>query len=366
MTIQSKHIIVGLSGGVDSAVAAFLLKEAGHHVEGVFMKNWEEDDHSVYCSAEKDIEDAKSVASTLNIPFTVINFADAYWERVFVYFLESYRKGDTPNPDILCNKEIKFSAFLDYAQKRGADGIATGHYANLLNQNSHTTLLKAADLQKDQTYFLHALSEIQLAQSHFPIGSMQKPEVRKLAQTLGFKNHDKKDSTGICFIGERKFKAFLSQYLLAEPGWIITIDGTKIGRHTGLIYHTIGQRQGLNIGGQQGSTHEPWYVVAKCLKNNELIVAQGKDHPALFKKELTVTDMHWINAIKPSFPLKLKAKIRYRQIEQICTVHLRNENKLFVEFDEPQRAVTPGQFIVFYQDNICLGGGKIEYLSTGA
>lgn len=348
------HIIVGISGGVDSAVSAYLLKKAGHHVEGIFMKNWEADDSDTFCPSAIDLADAESVCDTLNIPFSVVNFADKYWEGVFALFLDEYRAGRTPNPDILCNKEIKFKAFLDYATTRGADFIATGHYA----RTHQGKLLKGLDPQKDQSYFLHALSEAQLAKSMFPIGELEKSAVRQIAAENGFKNHAKKDSTGICFIGERKFKSFLNEYLPAQPGNIETLESEIIGKHDGLMFHTIGQRQGLQIGGQKGKAEQPWYVAAKDMKRNVLIVVQGDQHPALFKSSLIAKQTHWINGA-PQLPCDLIAKIRYRQPDQACTVHS-HPYGLLVEFKEPQRAVTPGQSIVFYQDDICLGGGIIS------
>jgi tRNA-specific 2-thiouridylase len=356
--MKPHHIIVGISGGVDSAVTAYLLKKAGHHVEGIFMKNWEADDTDTYCPSAVDLADAESVCDMLNIPFSVVNFADRYWEGVFTLFLDEYRAGRTPNPDILCNKEIKFKAFLDYAETRGADFIATGHYARIGQSNNKTQLLKGLDPQKDQSYFLHALSEAQLAKSMFPVGELEKSVVRQIAAENGFKNHAKKDSTGICFIGERKFKTFLNEYLPAKPGNIETLEGEVIGKHDGLMFHTIGQRQGLHIGGQKGKAEQPWYVVAKDIPRNILIVAQGDQHPALFKSSLIAQQIHWINGA-PQFPCTLNAKIRYRQADQRCTVS-EHPDGFVVAFPEPQRAVTPGQSIVFYQDDICLGGGVIS------
>lgn len=352
------HIIVGISGGVDSAVSAYLLKKAGYRVEGVFMKNWEGDDTDIHCPAAIDLADAQSVCDTLDIPFSVVNFADRYWENVFQYFLDEYRAGRTPNPDILCNKEIKFKAFLDYAMTRGADAIATGHYARIQQKEDHTQLLKGLDPQKDQSYFLHALDEAQLSKSIFPVGSIEKTEVRKIASECHFKNHAKKDSTGICFIGERKFKQFLNDYLPAKPGDIETLEGDVIGHHDGLMFHTIGQRQGLHIGGQKGKLEKPWYVAGKDINRNVLIAVQGEDHPALFKTHLSARKVHWINDA-PSFPVTVKAKIRYRQTDQACLIEPQGDS-LSVTFKDPQRAVTPGQSIVFYQDDICLGGGIIE------
>ncbi|VVC76160.1 tRNA-specific 2-thiouridylase MnmA [Aquicella siphonis] len=366
--IPSSRIIVGMSGGVDSSVAAYLLKNAGHLVEGVFMKNWEGDDTETYCPAATDIEDAQAVCDLLGIHLDIVNFADQYWERVFAHFLAEYRAGRTPNPDILCNREIKFRAFLDYARNRGADYIATGHYARALKDSSGMHLLKGKDTQKDQSYFLHALDESQLAQSLFPIGNLSKHQVRDLARQLGLKNYNKKDSTGICFIGERKFKTFLSEYLPARPGKITTPDGEELGRHDGLMFYTIGQRQGLLIGGKKGKTEAPWYVAEKDIQGNRLIVVQGENHPALFKQALITRSIHWINQTMPSFPLRTTAKTRYRQQDQACVIHCmhghsqeKTDGACFrIEFEQPQRAVTPGQSIVFYDDDICLGGGIIE------
>lgn len=357
-TIPRSHIIVGMSGGVDSSVAAYLLKEAGHHVEGIFMKNWEGDDTDDFCPAAQDMADAQAVCDRLGIQLELVNFADKYWERVFAHFLDEYRAGRTPNPDILCNKEIKFTAFLEYAKQRGADYIATGHYARTLTNQAGTHLLKGLDPQKDQSYFLHALSAAQLAQSLFPVGELPKSDVRAIAEKIGLANHAKKDSTGICFIGERKFKSFLNDYLPAQPGNIETLDGEVIGRHDGLMFHTIGQRQGLQIGGQKGKAEAPWYVADKDIQRNVLIVVQGTDHPALFKQILSANALHWINQT-PSLNSKLAAKIRYRQTDQACTIDVLDGDRCQVAFDEPQRAVTPGQSIVFYQDDICLGGGII-------
>lgn len=354
-----KHIIVGMSGGVDSSVAAYLLKKAGHHVEGVFMKNWEGDDTDTYCPATQDMADAQAVADALGIQLHMVNFADKYWERVFAYFLEEYSAFRTPNPDILCNKEIKFKAFLDYAKTRGADYIATGHYVRKKDDGKHTYLLKGSDPNKDQSYFLYALDEAQIAQSLFPVGDLPKQEVRAIAEKMGFVNHAKKDSTGICFIGERKFKSFLSEYLPGKPGKIETFEGEEIGTHDGLMFYTIGQRQGLHIGGQKGKTESPWYVADKDIKRNVLIVVQGDQHPALFKNALIATSLHWINNT-PAFPKQLHAKTRYRQQDQACLIEPVNANQYRVSFDQPQRAITPGQSIVFYEGDICIGGGIIE------
>jgi tRNA-specific 2-thiouridylase len=353
------RVIVGMSGGVDSAVSAYLLKEAGHEVEGIFMKNWEGDDTDEYCPATLDMADAQAVCDKLQIPLSLVNFADTYWERVFSFFLDEYRAGRTPNPDILCNKEIKFKAFLDYAKQRGADYIATGHYVRSKQDESGVRLLKGLDPNKDQSYFLYALDAAQVASAIFPVGDLPKSTVREIAAKIGLANHAKKDSTGICFIGERKFKTFLNDYLPAKPGLIQTPTGETVGQHDGLMFYTIGQRQGLQIGGQKGKAESPWYVAAKDIRQNRLIVVQGDQHPALFQSTLIATNLHWINAT-PAYPASLKAKTRYRQPDQACTVTPIAENRFQVDFDTPQRAITPGQSIVFYHDDICLGGGIIE------
>ena len=359
-------VIVGLSGGVDSSVAAFLLQQQGYHVEGVFMKNWEEENEPLltqHCSADQDLTDARLICYKLGIRLHTVNFSQEYWDRVFTYFLEEYKAGRTPNPDILCNKEIKFDAFLDHAIKElSADFIATGHYARQSYSETHHQyqLLKGVDLQKDQTYFLYALNQSQLAKTLFPIGHLTKPIIRSIAEKLGFANYNKKGSTGICFIGERKFKQFLSQYLPAQPGLIETVDGKAIGHHDGLMYYTIGQRQGLGIGGLKNSTEMPWYVVQKDLKRNVLIVGQGHDHPRLFSKQLSATQLHWISTEIPTTPFHCQAKIRYRQTDQPCTIESIDNNTAHIAFEQAQRAITPGQSIVFYEGERCLGGGIID------
>jgi tRNA-specific 2-thiouridylase len=356
--MHPKHIIVGMSGGVDSSVTALLLKEQGHHVEGVFMKNWEEDDTDTYCPASIDMADAQAVCDQLQIELHRVNFAAEYWERVFTHFLTEYQAGRTPNPDILCNKEIKFKAFLDFAKQRGADYIATGHYARCKNENNQFQLLKGLDPEKDQSYFLYALDQTQLRHSLFPVGELSKKTVRTIAKQHGFINHAKKDSTGICFIGERKFKQFLNTYLPAKPGLIETLEGTVLGRHDGLMFYTIGQRQGLQIGGQKKAMQAPWYVVDKNIDKNTLIVTQGTDHPSLFAKTLWTNSLHWISDVPPQFPLNTYAKTRYRQQEQACIIN-QIEDLYRIDFTDAQRAVTPGQSVVFYQNDICLGGGII-------
>jgi len=351
--------MVGLSGGVDSAVAAWLLLEQGYAVEALFMKNWDEDDAQGHCPAEQDLADARAVAEVLGIELRTISFSTEYWDRVFAHFLAEYRAGRTPNPDILCNQEIKFRAFLDFALDLGADWIATGHYARVAGDANQRQLLKGLDDNKDQSYFLYRLDQRALNHSLFPLGELSKPEVRSIAQLKGLPNFAKKDSTGICFIGERKFKAFLSRYLPAQSGNIVTTAGELLGQHQGLMFHTIGQRQGLGIGGTRDSSGEPWYVVDKNLSTNELIVAQGKDHPALFRSALEATDLHWISGSPPAAPLACHARIRYRQRDQACEVTRLGNDSCTVRFAAAQRAVTPGQAVVFYQGDLCLGGGTI-------
>lgn len=353
-------VIVGMSGGVDSSVAACILCAQGYHVEGLFMKNWEADDSLDYCAAAVDFADAQAVCQQLNIPLHHINFAKEYWEKVFASFLNEYADCRTPNPDILCNKEIKFKAFFNHALTLGANYIATGHYAQIATIDNNYLLLKAKDANKDQTYFLHAITKETLAKTIFPIGKYYKKEVRNFAKQLGLSNFAKKDSTGICFIGKKNFKNFLQEFILAQPGLIKADHGETLGEHEGLMFYTLGQRQGLKIGGRKNSNHEPWYVVAKDATTNTLIVAQGNNHPMLYSKTLKCSTIHWLNTEPNKFPFSCCARIRYRQIDQECII-FRNENLTHhVKFAKPQRAITPGQYIVFYLHNQCLGGAIID------
>lgn len=356
-------VIVGMSGGVDSSVSALLLMQQGYQVEGLFMKNWDEDDNTDYCTAKEDFADAQAVSDKLGIKLHSANFAAEYWDNVFEHFLEEYKAGRTPNPDILCNREIKFKVFLDYAKILGADYIATGHYTRRReDDNGNTYLLKGLDNNKDQSYFLHAVGQAEFAKTLFPVGELEKPEVRRLAEEHDLITHNKKDSTGICFIGERRFKDFLEQYLPAQPGKMQTPDGTEINDHAGLMYYTIGQRQGLGIGGVKGASEEPWFAAEKDLENNILIVVQG-EHELLYKTHLSASQMHWINGKAPitdgGYTLRCQAKTRYRQPDQECTVTVDGDN-ITVAFDEKQRAITPGQSVVFYDGEVCLGGAVIE------
>jgi len=362
---MSRRVFVGLSGGVDSAVAACLLADEGHAVEAVFMKNWEEDDTPDYCSAAADLADAQAVAAQLGIPLHAVNFAAEYWDRVFAHFLAEYRAGRTPNPDVLCNREIKFRAFLDHALARGAEAIATGHYARRMVAADGVHLLQAADRDKDQTYFLHALDQAQLRAALFPLGDMTKPDVRAFARARGLPNHAKRDSTGICFIGERRFRDFLRRYLPAQPGDIVSADGRWLGRHDGLLYYTLGQRQGIGLGGIRGALADPWYVVGKDLASNTLRVAQGHDHPLLYHRRLVATQLSWVLGSPPGAAFRCTARCRHRQPLQDCELRLGDAGAAAqVLFDRPQRALTPGQSVVFYDGAACLGGGVIDRLGA--
>lgn len=352
-------VIVGVSGGVDSSVSALLLKEQGYDVTGVFMKNWEEDDTEEFCSAEDDIKDAQAICEQIGIPFKKINFAAEYWDYVFEYFLQEYGAGRTPNPDILCNKEIKFKAFLDYTKMLGGQFMATGHYTRKDFIDGKYRLLKGLDHNKDQSYFLYTLQQHQLKHALFPIGELEKPKVRAIAEKHGLVTHNKKDSTGICFIGERKFKEFLNKYLPAQPGIIEDENGIVIGKHHGLMYHTLGQRQGLGIGGVKNRPEEPWYVAQKDLDRNVLIAVQGHDHPLLLSNHLLAEQMTWVAGMPPAQAFTCKAKTRYRQLDQRCEVNLDQNGNAGVSFEQAQRAVTPGQSLVLYDGDVCLGGGVI-------
>ena len=359
-SLTTTRVIVGLSGGVDSAVAALLLKKQGYQVEGLFMDNWEDGEDETYCTAAEDFQDGRQVCETLGIPLHKMNFAAEYRERVFRHFLDGYAAGYTPNPDVLCNSEIKFKAFLEHALRLGATHIATGHYARLAAAPDGVRLLKALDASKDQSYFLHAVPQAALQRALFPLGELLKTDTRVLAKEAGFANHAKKDSTGICFIGERRFAEFLGKYLPAQPGDIVTPEGRVMGRHNGLMYYTLGQRQGIGIGGQRDTEASPWYVAGKDMQRNKLLVVQGHDHPQLLSSSLEATHLHWIAGKPPAVSLDCMAKTRYRQADQACRiVHIDGE-RCRVEFDQPQRAVTPGQYAVFYSGEICLGGGVIQ------
>jgi tRNA-specific 2-thiouridylase len=354
-------IVVGLSGGVDSAVAALLLKREGHDVVGLFMKNWEDDDDGDYCSTREDLVDAAAAAERIGIEIEAVNFAAQYRERVFASFLAEYRAGRTPNPDVLCNAEIKFKAFLDHAISLGAERIATGHYARVRIQGDRYALLKGLDPSKDQSYFLHRLTQSQLSRSLFPVGHLRKTRVREIALEAGLPNHAKRDSTGICFIGERPFREFLSRYLPREPGPIVDDRGRPLGEHIGLMYYTLGQRQGLGIGGRRGGDGSAWYVAAKALDTNTLVVVQGKDHPLLASRRLHAQDASWIDGTGPRAGdlAPLAAKTRYRQADAACHLAGASGFSFDLEFPEPQWAVTPGQSAVLYRGEECLGGGVI-------
>jgi len=359
---NNHKVVLGLSGGVDSAVAAVLLQESGADVHALHMTNWEDEDG--YCTAAEDLQDARNVCEQLQIPLHHVNFAKQYRDRVFQYFLDEYSAGRTPNPDVLCNREIKFGVFREYAKRLGGEFLATGHYARTAQLDGQPILLKAADRNKDQSYFLHAISSEAISETVFPLGDLQKEEVRQIARDNGLTVHDKKDSTGICFIGERPFREFLSTYLPANPGPIRTPDGRKVGQHHGLMYYTFGQRQGLGIGGRQDSEDAPWYVVDKEVGDNALIVAQG-DTDLLLSESLFATDASWIGETPAALAdgYRCTAKIRYRQADQECILQSDTQNTIRVTFDEPQRAVAPGQFVVFYDGDHCLGGAVIDQIN---
>ncbi len=358
---MSKNIIVGMSGGVDSSVTALKLLEQGHQVTGLFMKNWEEDDGTEFCTAMEDLADAQQVSDKLGIELKTVNFASEYWDEVFEVFLSEFKAGRTPNPDILCNKHVKFKAFLNYAiEDLGADYIATGHYARVHKQNGEYQLLKGLDPNKEQSYFLYTLGQKALSKTLFPIGELHKPELRAIAKKAGFDNYIKKDSTGICFIGERKFTEFLQRYLPTQPGEMRTPEGQTIAQHQGLMYYTLGQRQGLGIGGVKNAPDEPWYVLEKDLDNNILIVGQGHDHPLLLHNTLEASQLDWCNNKPLTEAIYCKAKTRYRQSDQACQIKPLENGRCKVIFEFSQRAITPGQSVVFYDGDICLGGGIIE------
>ncbi|MEH0168314.1 tRNA 2-thiouridine(34) synthase MnmA [Roseateles microcysteis] len=362
---KKQRVVVGLSGGVDSAVTAHLLKQQGHEVVGIFMKNWEDDDDSEYCSSNIDFVDAAAVADVIGIEIEHVNFAADYKDRVFAAFLREYQAGRTPNPDVLCNAEIKFKAFLDHAMRLGAEKIATGHYARVREHQGEVQLLKGLDHTKDQSYFLHRLNQAQLAKTMFPVGELKKTEVRRIAEEIGLPNAKKKDSTGICFIGERPFREFLNRYLAHKPGAIKDDRGRKLGEHVGLSFYTLGQRQGLGIGGVKekgsprgGGAHEPWFVARKDMESNTLIVVQGHDHPWLQSRMLVADDLSWCSGHAPT-EVDLAAKSRYRQADSACQFTDLPPDRFMLRFPEPQWAVTPGQSAVIYDGEVCLGGGVI-------
>ncbi|MEO8304113.1 MAG: tRNA 2-thiouridine(34) synthase MnmA [Betaproteobacteria bacterium] len=360
------RVIVGMSGGVDSSVAAWLLKQQGFDVVGLFMKNWEDDDTDEYCTSRTDLVDAASVADVIGIELEAVNFAAEYRERVFAHFLHEYAAGRTPNPDVLCNSEIKFRAFLGHARSLGADHIATGHYARVRSAGGRVELLKAADATKDQSYFLHRLTQEQLAPVLFPLGQIAKRDVRAIARREGIPTWAKKDSTGICFIGERPFRDFLSKYLPKVPGPIVTPDGGTVGRHHGLAYYTLGQRQGLGVGGTKDGSALPWFVAAKDFAGNALVVVQGHGHPMLYRTSVDAQDLHWIAGSAPggSTTLSLGAKTRYRMADAACRVEFVGGDRAHAVFNAPQWAPTPGQYLVFYDGDVCLGGGVIAVEAT--
>ncbi|RLA08185.1 MAG: tRNA 2-thiouridine(34) synthase MnmA [Gammaproteobacteria bacterium] len=355
------NIVVGLSGGVDSAVAALLLKQAGHEVTAVFMKNWEEDDSSEYCSAKEDLEDACKIADKIGIELKTINFATEYWDKVFEIFLDEYKKGRTPNPDVLCNSEIKFKAFLEYANDLGATKIATGHYATIHENNNIFYLKEANDKHKDQTYFLHRLNQYQLSHTMCPLSDIDKNQVRQIAKQNSFEVYNKKDSTGICFIGQRRFKEFLNQYIPANPGFIVDEKEQILGEHDGIYFYTIGQRQGLKIGGKKDYQNIPWFVLEKDIKNNKLIVGQNNNNPRLLKNNLIAYNCSWINDdIQKYYKKPLLARIRHGQQKQKCKFYPIDDETIAVDFTDKQRAIAAGQAVVLYDNEICLGGAIIK------
>ncbi len=356
----AEKIVVGMSGGVDSSVAALLLKRAGFEVVGLFMKNWEDDDDDEYCSTRQDLIDCASVADIIGIDLEVVNFAAEYKNRVFAEFLREYSAGRTPNPDVLCNAEIKFRAFLDHAVGLGAERIATGHYAQVRQVEGRFELLKAEDGTKDQSYFLHRLDQAQLARTMFPLGRLKKTEVRRIAKEAVLPNFARRDSTGICFIGERPFREFLNRYVPRKPGIMRTPEGRVVGEHMGLAFYTIGQRKGIGLGGVKGAAEEAWYVAAKELEKNELVVVQGHDHPLLLKRSLEARDLAWVSGGAPEGEAGYGAKTRYRQADARCHVARMTSSELDIDFDQPQWAVTPGQSVVLYSGEVCLGGGVIQ------
>jgi tRNA-specific 2-thiouridylase len=357
--MHKKRVVIGMSGGVDSSVAALLLKQQGFEVIGLFMKNWEDDDTDEYCSSRQDLIDAAAVADRLGIEIEAVNFSKEYKERVFTNFLEEYQAGRTPNPDILCNAEIKFKAFLDHAMGLGADMIATGHYAQVREKNGLFQLLKAEDGSKDQSYFLCRLNQSQLSRTIFPLGHLLKREVREIARQAGLSTSEKKDSTGICFIGERPFQEFLARYLPRQPGEMQMPDGKVVGRHEGLMYYTLGQRQGLKIGGSRESNGEPWFVASKDMQKNVLIVVQGHEHPLLLSDGLIAHQLHWISGLNPITNWVYAAKTRYRQPDAPCEIDRLESDMVEIRFGQKQWATTPGQSVVVYESNVCLGGGII-------
>lgn len=357
--MSEPSVLVGLSGGVDSSLTAWLLKQQGRDVAGLFMKNWEEDDPTGGCTAQADAADARAVAEVLGIAFHTRNFSSEYWDGVFSHFLAELAAGRTPNPDVLCNREVKFKTFVEHAEDLGYPRIATGHYARIDRSSRHLRLLRGVDPTKDQSYFLHLLDQRQLGAAEFPIGGLHKSQVRELAAKAGLPTFAKRDSTGICFIGERNFEPFVRRYLQADPGPMRSVEGEDLGAHRGLAYYTIGQRGGLQIGGRKSGSGEPWFVAAKDLASNTLYVAQGHDHPALYAQRLQTEPAHWIAGSPPAAEFDCSAKIRYRQLDQPCHVRVQDDGTLSVEFVDAQRAITPGQSLVLYRGEECLGGGVI-------